>query len=906
MITISSEEILNRAYKFLKYHENDSDERQQSQMWIRDFLDIFNIPIEKINIGFEWRVNIDGSQKYVDHLLNGTVLIEMKSRNKNLDKAKSQAFRYVMSLEKKDIPKYVILCNFERIQLFDLKSNLKKWDFRVIDLPKYIDVFDFLINKVSNVHIPINPVNEKAAKLMEGLHKQILKAEYPKAYADLLMTRIVFCLFAENSGIFERNQFINFLKNETREDGSDLVDRLSVLFKILNTPEREKTFQPKFLKDFPYINGGLFEHPQLTGLTLTTEIRKQLLKTAELDWSKISPVIFGSMFEGAMDEQRRHNLGAHYTSEKNILKVIDSLFLNELKNEFEHIRLLKRGKEQKLQDFHNKLANLHFLDPACGSGNFLIVAYRELRRLEHEVIDEIVHGQTTFTIDDYIKIEVNQFYGIEIVPYAVSIARVGLWLMDHLMNLEASELFGVYYARLPLHAGANIFNEDALVIDWKKIIPPSKLNYILGNPPFIGRRNSEQKNIELLATVAPSINNIRSLDFVSGWYVKSAKMCEQNDNIKVSLVSTNSIAQGLHSVSLWPYLFEQGIIINFAHQTFNWDNNGAHIHCVIIGFSKQNNDNKYLFYYENPNGHFIKKKVNYINEYLIDSKPVYIKKRSSQISNFPEIQQGSMPIDDGNLILTLEEADYLIKKYPILKDYIHNYMGGQELIKGIKRKILYLNNFPTNEMRKIPEIVKKVNNIKEYRLSSSRRQTRSTADFPYMFAQDHVIKGEFLVIPQVSSINREYIPMGYESYPTIVAAPTFQVPNASKFLFAVLQSKMHMAWVKIIGGKLKSDYRYSNYLVYNTFVFPKYDLSQQNKIEDVVDELLLCREKYALLGQTLSDIYDNTFMPKDLRIIHKKLDVLIERLYRSEPFISDEERIEYLIKLYNKNNKRQQ
>lgn len=364
-------ELVNKSYEFLKLHIEDSDEKQQAQMWIRDFLEIFGVPKQKINIGFEWRVNIDGSQKYADHLLNGVLLIEMKSRGIKLDKAKSQAYRYVMNLDKEDIPKYVVLSNFERIQLLDLINPQNSIDIRIKDIPKYVENFNFLQNKVSEVHIPSNPVNEKAAKLMEKLHNSLLKMNYPKNASDLLMTRIVFCLFAEDSGIFNRTQFRNYIINETNEDGSDLVDKLASLFETLNTPLEER-FQNKKLNDFPYINGGLFEFYQPSGLSLNSEIRDNLVQTASLDWSKISPVIFGAMFEGAMDKDRRHSLGAHYTSEINIMKVINGLFLNDLRTEFESILKIKTNdlKISKLEKFHEKLSNLTFLDPACGSGNF--------------------------------------------------------------------------------------------------------------------------------------------------------------------------------------------------------------------------------------------------------------------------------------------------------------------------------------------------------------------------------------------------------------------------------------------------------------------------------------------------------------------------------------------------------
>lgn len=894
-------EVMNRTYSFIKMHKNDSDEKQQAQMWIRDFLEIFEIPPQKINIGFEWRVNIDGSQKYADHLLNGLVLIEMKSRGKKLDKAKSQAYRYVMNLEKSDIPKYIILSNFERIHLIDLLNPELSSDIRVEDLHKYIGKFNFLLNKVNEVHIPTNPVNEKAAKLMENLHSSILEMKYPKNASDLLMTRIVFCLFAEDSGIFEYNQFTNYIKNETQKNGSDLVDKLATLFQTLNT-KIEDRFQLGILNSFPYINGGLFEIYQPTGLALNSKIRAQLLETASLDWSKISPVIFGSMFEGAMDKSRRHSLGAHYTSEQNIMKVINGLFLNDLRIELDQILVIKNSKNRKvkLEEFHNKLADLKFLDPACGSGNFLMVAYREIRRLEHEVIDEIHQGNTLlFDVTDYIKVEINQFYGIEIVPYAVSVAKIGLWMMDHLMNLEASELFGRSYLRLPLHASANIEIADALTLNWEDLISPTELNFILGNPPFIGARlmTKEQKS-NFLKVV--KIKKAGNLDFVSAWHIKSAQFMQANKNIKSALVSTNSIFQGEQATILWKYLFDLGININFAHQTFKWDNNGAMVHVCICGFSYINEKEKFLYIYDNVSLKPYIKQVSIINEYLIDSPKVLLTTTKKQISNYPKMIYGSMANDNkGKLQLNKEEKDEIVRKYPYLEEYIHLFIGSEELINGIEKYILYLKDMPINLMRKNPEIQKRLESIREARLKSSRDKTKELANYPYALGEDRVIKdSKFLIIPRVSSEKREYIPIDYFEYPTIVSDAAFQLENASLYILGVLHSKMHALWLKTVGGKLESRYRYSNTLVYNNFVFPKVNKKEEEKIENIVQQLLCIRNDYLKQGNTLADLYDTNYMPIDLRKKHTELDKAIEKLYKKTPFKDDNERISHMIDLY--------
>lgn len=903
METLSKEDIINNTYNFIADHKDDSDERQQAQMWIRDFLEIFFIPRQKINIGFEWRVNIDGSQKYADHLLNGVMLIEMKSRKQKLTAARTQAYRYVMNLSKEDIPRYILLSNFERIQLIDLVDEANNKDFLLTDLHKYIDSFGFLMEKKIDVKIPTNPVNEDAAHLVELLHRNLIDAKYPQDYSDLLMTRIVFCLFAEHTDIFNKSQFSNYLENETQENGSDLVDKLAALFEVLNTLESER-YQSSTLKAFPYINGGLFAVPQKTGLSLNKEFRDNLISATNLDWSKISPVIFGSMFEGAMDAKRRHSLGAHYTSEKNILKIVNSLFLEELREEFEHIKTLRRGREQKLEEFHNKLAHLKFLDPACGSGNFLIVAYRELRRLEHEVIDEIFQAQLVSNIDEYIKVEVNQFYGIEILPYAASIAKLGLWLMDHLMNQEASDFFGKYYVRLPLHDGGKIFDCNALKVNWETIINPSELDYILGNPPFLGARNMEVNQKEDLLPLLEGFKKKGDIDFVGGWYIKAAEMMEINPKIKGALVSTNSISQGEQATNLWKPLMEKfGLNINFAHRTFQWDNKGAIVHVVIVGFSLEENPKKTLYFYDDIKGSPKKEIVSNINQYLLDTDTVFIEGRTKQISSMPEMIAGTAPIDDGNLIFSEDEKNKAIQDYPELEPYFHLFMGAKEHLQtGVaKRFLLYLKDAPSNLIRKIPLIREITQNIYNFRKESSRENTRKMAEYATLPGDDRYHKSKTLLIPRHSSSRREYVPFGFYDEDVIISDAATQLPNATLATFAILQSNMHMSWLKLVGGRIKSDFRYSNKIVYNTFVFPSLNKEKEATLENLISDILRIREVLIAAGDGLEDLYDPMFMPRELRNAHKKLDVFVDKLYRKKGFDSDEERVKHLINLYQKN-----
>lgn len=918
MSHLTLDDLRNRALVFEKHHSNDADERQQAQSWIKDFLEgIFDIPKRKVNAGFEWRVKTESRQVYVDHLLNGVILIEMKSRGKSLDKAKSQAYQYVMKLKDEDIPQYVMLCDFEYIQLINLDNN-HEIKFPVKELHKYIETFNFLTNKEIIVTTPQNPVNKEAAVLLEKLHHLLRKMNYPPNASTLIMTRLVFCLFADDTGIFEKNQFRQFLINNTAEDGSDLLDKLSNLFIVLNTPEEDR-YQSKEFLDFRYINGGLFKVAIPSGISLTEEVRNMLLEVSKLDWSQISPIIFGSMFEGALNEKERHNLGAHYTSEVNIMKVINSLFLDDLYQELDSITRFKTGRLTKYLDFHEKISNLSFLDPACGSGNFLMLAYRELRRLENEVIrlirveeflasnrnissvsaDELHYKNyqdTLFSVEDSINVNVNNFYGIEIEPYAASIAKLGLWLMDHLMNIETSNKFSQHFVRLPLKTGANIHTQNAMVVDWKEIVSPQKLDYIIGNPPFIGARvmSKEQKEELNKVTLNKKSGN---LDYVAGWYYKSSKMLDYNPSIKVALVSTDSVIQGQQAPVIWGDLFEKNININFAHRPFRWDNE-AKVIVVIIGFSKEDNKEKSIFTYNSFKSNPVRTKVKNINEYLLDAKPVIISPSRKQISNQPEMVFGSMPNDGGNLLLNKEEKEIAVKNYPELESYIHLFLGSQEVIRNEKRYILYLKDAPRHILRNNHFVRDRVLRVKEKRSESSRKKTRELADFPYLLGEDRTTKSNFLIIPSVSSERREYIPMLFESWPTITSNLAFQLPNADFYLFGILETRMHTLWLKTVGGKKGQSYRYSNTLVYNTFVFPKVSDTDKEKIATLAKELLAIRKVHYEKGNSLADIYDPLFMPQDLKRVHQNLDESVEKLYNSKGFKNDRERLECLVNLY--------
>lgn len=927
MSQLTLDEVRNNALEFVKNHKNDSAERQQAQSWIKDFLeDIFGIHKRKVNAGFEWRVKTRGNQLYVDHLLNGILLIEMKSRGKSLDKAKSQAYQYVMKLKDEDIPKFVMICDFENIHLFNLDNN-NEIRFPIIELPKYIETFNFLINKDITVTAPQSPVNREAAILLQELHSLLREMKYPKNASTLLMTRLVFCLFADDTGIFEKNQFRSFIVNNTSDDGSDLLDKISNLFVVLNTPI-DKRYQSEEFTDFRYINGDLFNVSIPSGINLTKEVRDMLLEVSKLDWSQISPVIFGSMFEGALDDSKRHNLGAHYTSETSIMKVLNSLFLDDLYEKLESITEYRTGRLKRYNEFHEKLANLTFFDPACGSGNFLMLAYREIRRLENEVIQltrieeflaenrsissvsseelrNINYQDSLFSIEDSVKVNVTQFHGIEIESYAASIAKLGLWLIDHLMNIETSEIFSHYFVRLPLDTGANIYALNALEVDWKEIISPRELDYIIGNPPFLGSKELDPEQRKSMQSVMSTVIGYKKLDYVAAWFILSVKMMDINPNIKASFVSTNSIVQGEQATILWNNLFANDIKINFAHQTFEWDNKGASVHVVITGFSKISYKENTIFKYNKINDTNPSEivKTSNINQYLLNDKTIFIKSRRKPLSDgAPLMTKGSASYDNKHLQVNAEERNIIIKESPLLENFIPKLVTAETMInhKRTQSYILYLKDAPLDAIKKSKFVQNRLELVREFRGKSKRVGTKKLSDYPTLLGEDRHSNDTRLVIPVVSSSNREYLPISVLDDDSIISYSSFQIIDNDLFTFAILSTRIHFAWALIIGGKLKSDLRYSNTLVYNNFVFPKTTEKDKEKIREMAKDILNIREKYINKGNELGDLYSPIIMPPDLRKAHSTLDSYVESLYDPKGFNSDEDRVQHLVKLFKK------
>ncbi|MCB0532592.1 MAG: class I SAM-dependent DNA methyltransferase [Saprospiraceae bacterium] len=672
---------------------------------------------------------------------------------------------------------------------------------------------------------------------------------------------------------------------------------LGTIFHTLNTAKDQRLKNlDESLAAFPYVNGKLFEEI-LPPAAFDSQMRDMLLEACGLDWGSISPAIFGSMFQAVMNPKERRNLGAHYTSEKNIQKVIKPLFLDDLYKEFERAK----GNRNRLNELHLKIAGLRFLDPACGCGNFLIISYRELRELEILILRELnKSGQGFLDVREIIRVDVDQFAGIEIDEFAVRIAETAMWLIDHQMNQRVSDEFGQYFVRLPLTKAAKIVHGNALRLDWSEVVPKEQLNYILGNPPFIGTSYQSTEQKADMQNVFRGVKSFGTLDYVSAWYIKAAQYI-QNSKIQCAFVSTNSIAQGEQVGILWGELFSQyHIKIHFAHRTFSWSNEArgkAAVHVVIIGFGAFNLENKRIFDYSNIKSEPQERKVKNINPYLVSGNDMFVLTRKKPLSDVPEMFKGSQPTDGGNLLLDNEEKIQLLKIEPQADKFIHPFMGSNEFINGIKRWCIWLVDVSPNELKAMPQILNRVENVKLMRLKSKKTATVKWARFPTLFTEIRQPNSDFLALPEVSSERRKYIPIGYLTKEVIVSNKIQTIPNANLYLFGILTSEMHMAWMRYVCGRLKSDYNYSSSIVYNNYPFPENPTNaQKQKVEAAAQAVLDARANYP--GSSLADLYDPVTMPPDLVKAHQALDKAVDLCYRPQAFTSELGRIEFLFGLY--------
>lgn len=895
---LSWNEIKSRALAFSKEWQEESSEDAEAKTFWDGFFDVFGITRKRV-ASFEEPVKRMGDQYgYIDLFWKGVLIVEHKSLGKSLDKAYDQALGYFPGLKERDLPKYVIVSDFANFRLYNLEEK-EQHEFALKDLHKNVRLFGFIAGYQIHKIQEQDPVNIKAAEQMGKLHDRMKDVGYSGHPLELYLVRLLFCLFAEDTGIFERQQFKEYVEERTSEDGSDLGHHLSTLFQVLNTP-REKRLKnlDEQLAAFPYVNGKLFEE-LLPTAGFDAAMRQELLDCCAMDWSRISPAIFGSLFQSIMDKTARRNLGAHYTSEENILKLIKPLFLDALWEEFEKIKHSKN----RLFEFHKKLRRLNFLDPACGCGNFLVIAYRELRLLELEVLRASRANEQSFLdVHSLINLNVDQFFGIEIEEFPAQIAQVALWLMDHQMNLLVSEEFGLYFVRIPLQTSSTIVCGNALTIDWKTVVPPWQVSYIMGNPPFVGKNFQSHEQKVDMERIFAGLKSISSLDYVTAWYRKAIDYMTVEPTIQAAFVSTNSITQGEQVTILWPDLLSHDVHINFAHRTFQWNNEArgmAAVHCVIIGFSLCNVQPKWLFDYEHIKGAAHAVQVKNINPYLVDAANVVLQSRSFPICTVPEILFGSKPTDGGNLILSASEKNELINKEPAATDFIKMYLSAEDFIHNVPRHCLWLKNCPPEKLKLMPLVLARVAEVRKFRLSSTKEATRKNAASPALFAEDRQPTQNYLAIPKTSSERRLYIPIGFMKHDIVVASELFTICGAQLYHFGILTSTMHNAWMRTVCGRLKSDYRYSAGIVYNNFPWPENPTEKQKQATEAAAQGVLdARTQFP--GSSLADLYDPLTMPPVLLKAHQALDRAVDAAYGETNFKTEAERVAFLFELYQK------
>ncbi|MGD9639412.1 MAG: class I SAM-dependent DNA methyltransferase [Alphaproteobacteria bacterium] len=895
-MSLSWNEIRDRSIEFQKEWENAGYEKGETQSFYNDFFQVFGVNRRRV-ASFEEPVKKLGDKRgFIDLFWKGKLLVEQKSKGRDLKKAKEQALDYFPNLKDTELPRYILLSDFQNFEFYDLEEDTE-YNFPLKEFSKNIHLFGFIIDRETYKITEQEEINIKASELLGNLFDELKTSGYREHDIELFLVRVLFCLFAEDTEIFNSGQFTQFIEKKTNIDGADLGSKLVELFQVLNTHENKRnTNLDDDLNAFCYINGSLFE--TLTTIpSFNSSMRKALLKCCHFDWSKISPAIFGSLFQSVSNPEKRRTLGEHYTSEKNILKTIKPLFLDDLWAEFKK----NRNNRNKLKEFHKKISKLKFLDPACGCGNFLVISYREIRRLEIEVLKELGKEKKQFELDTKILslFDVDNFYGIEIEEFPAKIAEVAMWLTDHQMNLELSKAFGKYYARIPLKKSAKIINKNALRFDWTDIVKPSELSYILGNPPFIGKQEQEEEQKKDIEFVFNNFQNAGVLDYVCCWYIKSAQYIK-GTNIKVGFVSTNSITQGEQVGILWNELLNKyKIKIHFAHRTFAWDNEArgkAKVHCVVIGFANFDTKNKTIFDYPSSKSDPIERKAKNINPYLVDYKDTLLLSRNSPICNIPEIVFGNMPNDGGNFLFTEEEKKEFIKKEPKAKKYIKHFLSAKEFINGINRYCLWLVDATPQELKEMPLVMERINKIKNRRTNSTRKETKLLAEYPTKFGEIRQPQKEYILIPRHSSERRKYIPLGFFKPNFIVADSCACVPNANLYHFGILTSKMHMTWTQAVCGRLKSDYRYSNTIVYNNYPFPKEPTNKAvKKVEEKAQKILDVRKKYN--DCSLATLYDPNFMPPDLVKAHNELDKAVDACYGFKKE-TDLERISFLFELY--------
>lgn len=907
------------------YKDAEGYERGQSQNFWTQIFNAYGVSGQVQLKAFEHRLKDDKSQKYVDAFIPKLVMIEQKSRGLDLNKAYNQVSKYYERLSVADKPRYIVLSNFDELWLFDIENplNIKEYKCPLADLPKNAEWLDFLAPNAAMAEIvEENPINRQATEMVAKLHQAFISDGVNADELALFLTRLIFCFFADDTGIFgQKNLLDGLIKNEARSDGSNLNEVFTTLFDTLNTKDRSSRL-PESYAAFAYINGDLFSQ-SIRIPYFDENLYNLVVQCNNLDWSEISPAIFGSMFQSVLDiddtadsDDKRREFGAHYTSEKNILKVINSLFLQELRDEFSKCA---KDKPRAIK-LYEKLPKLTFFDPACGCGNFLIIAYRELRLLENQLIAQIYGEQRgLLDISSMCQVTVEQFYGIEIEPHAAHIARVAMWITDHQLNQATAERFGTTRPTTPIVYSPHITEGNALQIDWEDVLAANECNFVMGNPPFIGYtyQNKEQKAD--LAHVASTVKKHKSLDYVAGWYIKAMhymqSVTKPKHQVETAFVSTNSIVQGEHVAILWQYLLKDcGGHINFAHHTFKWSNEGkgvAGVHCVIVGYAKDERKDKVIFSYDDISGEPQPNKAKMINGYLVDGELVFFDRAKKQVSNELEMSRGNQPTDGGNLLLSDDEYKELIELEPTAEKYIKRYMMGNEFLNNIKRWCLWFDDCDplqlNKDLEKMPLVRNRIENVKNGRLKSSKAATVKKAETPHLFDERRYVDEPYIGLPRVSSENRKFIPIGFLDG-EVAGDKLYILLGGKPYHFGILSSSMHNAFMRLTAGRLESRYSYSNTIVYNNFPYPFDAKDEDNKtikaketIGTAAQAVLDARKHYQDSSEdapTLAKLY-NTYMIDpypELTKAHIALDRAVDKAYGYKGKGDDASRVEFLLK----------
>lgn len=911
---LSLNEVRRRAAAFAKKWRDAKYEKGETQSFYNDFFHVFDIERRSV-ARYEQHVRrLDNSRGYIDLFWPSVLLVEQKSAGRDLGSAYDQAGAYFDALPEHERPRYILLSDFQNFELHDLDER-KTIKFALGDLPERVEEFNFIRGVERRAFRDQDPANIEAAELVGRLHDALERSGYRGHDLERFLVRVVFCLFADDTGIFEpRGIFLELIETRTSQNGADLGSWLSQLFQVLNTPEAERLDTlDEDLAAFPHVNGVLFEDA-LRIPSFDSAMRAALLEACHFNWSNISPAIFGALFQSVMDRKQRRKQGAHYTTEKNILKVIEPLFMDDLWAKFNKLKARKGGgRVAKLRQFQEKLGRMKFFDPACGCGNFLIIAYRELRLLEIEVIREVLEatrkrGQEAFDAKWQSVVDVDQFYGVELGEFPARIAETALWMMDHLMNNQLSFEFGQSYVRIPLETTPNILHRDALETDWTEFLPPEECSFVLGNPPFAGAKLQDAAQREQVRRIAALGGSGGTLDYVAAWFIKAGDYINQAGRARIGFVATNSITQGEQVGQLWPLLLERhGLDIAFAHRTFAWGSEArgkAQVHVVILGLDRkaEARPEKRLFSYPDINGEPEESLHAVLSPYLFDAggltnPNLAVREAGRPINGMKKMTMGSQPIDNRHYIFDTDQRAEFLKAEPGAKPFLRPYIGAEEYLNGDRRWILALHEASPTVLKRLPRVRERIAAVRAYREASKRISTQKLAATPTLYQVNIIPDAPFLIVPLNTSQRREYVPIGWLEPPIVPSNAAAIIQNATLADFALLTSAMHMAWLRYVGGRLGSGYRYSIGLVYNTFPMPT-GRANLSKLEPHAQAVLDARAAHR--DATPVELYDPNLMPPDLRRAHQALDRAVDRLYRRKAFASEHERIEHLFALYEK------